>query len=109
MSRKKHIHNLASLDREIILLKRKAVKIQQAMDAQVLHLKEHSGTMFCITVVGHSSGRSPFTAAIVGVILQNEKVQGLIKQLTGKIADFINKATSSVFMSESDAEARDGN
>ncbi len=73
------------------------------MDEQVLHLKEHSGTMFWNTVVGQSSGRSPVTAAIVRVFLQNEKVQGLIKKLTGKLADFITKASDSVFMHESDA------
>jgi hypothetical protein len=103
MSGKKHIRDLASLEREITVLKRKAFKLQHKMDEQVQHLKENSGSMFWNTIVGQSSGKSSVMAAIVGVVLQNEKVQGLIKQLTGKIADFITKATGSVFMHESDA------
>jgi hypothetical protein len=103
MSGKKQIRDLASLDREIISLKRKALKIQHQMDQQVLHLKEHSGSMFWNSIMGQSSGRNPIMAAVVGAILQNEKVQGLIKKLTGKLADFITKASDSVFMQESDA------
>ena len=103
MSGKKHIRDLASLDREIIVLKKRAVKIQNKMDEQVQHLKDNSGSMLWNSIIGQSSGRSPVMSGIVGIILQNEKVQGLIKQLTGKIADFITKATGSVFMHESDA------
>jgi len=102
MSRKKQIRDIPSLEREIRLLKKKAVKMQHAMDEQVLHLKENAGTMFWNTVVGQTTGKSPLMAAVVGAILKNEKVQGLINKLTGKLADFITQATGSVFMSESD-------
>jgi hypothetical protein len=102
MSRKKQIRDLPSLEREIRLLKNKAVKIQHSMDEQVLHLKENAGSMFWNTVVGQTTGRSPVMAVVVGAILNNEKVKGLINKLAGKLADFITKASGSVFMSESD-------
>jgi hypothetical protein len=103
MPRKKHIRDLDALDREIILLKKRALKIQHAMDEQMLHLKENSGSMFWNTLV-KGGGKHAFTTTVLSVVLQNEKVQGLIRQLTGKLADFIGKATGKMFMSESDTD-----
>ena len=104
MRRKKKIRDIGDLNKEIAFQKKRALKLQLDMDGQLQHLKDHSGSMFWNTVVGQSFGKRPVMAAAIGAIIQNDKVQGLIKKLTGKLADFIGKATASVFVTETDAD-----
>ena len=100
MLRKKHIRNLKELDREILLLKKKALKLEHAMDDQLSHLKENSGSMLWNTLL-KGGGKHFLTTTILAVVLKNEKMQGLIRKITGKFADFIGKATGKMFTSES--------
>ena len=106
MPRNRHIRNLKELDREILLLRKKAVKLEHAMDDQLSHLKENSGSMLWNTLL-KGSGKHFFTTTILAVVLKNEKIQGLIRQFTGRFADFIGKATGSFFTSESDTAEND--
>jgi len=102
MPRKKNIRDLDSLNKEIIYLKKKAIKIQHAMDDQLVYLKEHSGSMLWNSLLKRES-KHTLTTTVLAVVLQNEKVQDLIRQLTGKLANFIGKNTGKMFTSESDA------
>lgn len=102
MSRKKNIRDLDSLNKEIIYLKKKAIKIQHEMDDQLVYLKEHSGSMLWNSLLKRE-GKHTLTTTILAVVLQNENVQGLIRKFSSKLADFIGKTTGSVFTSENDA------
>jgi len=99
---KQKIHDLESLDREILRLRLHKAAIEKSLDENVGKLKKNYGSMVLNSVFSQfSPASSNIWISLIGRILENDKLrngmQTLADKVSDKVGDGVQFATQKLF------------
>jgi hypothetical protein len=101
-TRNKKTHDLDSLERDILVLRRKARQLATKMDENLDYFQHHSGSLFVRSLLPRKIEGETVTGNIVlDSFLQNERLQKILIRLAdraaGKLGDGLNWLVNRVF------------
>lgn len=89
-----HIHNLDTLEKEIYRLKLHSKKLEDNMDDNFNHLREHYGRMARNSFFSKKDNlKDALGAGIAGTFFRNERLQQVIDKIVNHLAE---KATEGI-------------
>ncbi len=89
----KKIHDLRSLDKEIIRLRGEARNLEKKIDDNFSYLQEHSSSLMINTLLSGIIKKETVSGTVFSFLLQNERLQKTL----GRLAEvLIDKATGGV-------------
>jgi hypothetical protein len=85
---KKKSHDLDALEKEILVLRRKAKKLEGKMDENLDYFQQHSGSLFIRSLLPRRlEGELGSGNPILDSVLKNERLQKVLIRLADKLAD----------------------
>ena len=82
---RKNIRDLQSLDREIYLLRLRAKELEEKIDQSLNYLQDHYSSMTVKSVFPLLLQKAGITGSILQIFLQNKR----LKEILGKLADYL--------------------
>jgi hypothetical protein len=98
----KNTPDLVSLERDILVLRRKARQLETKMDENLDYFQRHSGSLFVRSLLPRKiEGETVTGNIILDSFLQNERLQKILIRLAdraaGKLGDGLNWLVDKVF------------
>ena len=79
--------NLDTLEKDIMVLRRKAKRLEAKMDESLDHFQQHSGSMFMRSLLPRRIESEVSGNPVLDGLLQNERLQKVLLRLADKLAE----------------------